>query len=66
MKIKAEQIANLKPGTRIIINGERFIRMADSQAPADLHIEQYLFNPETGGWKHWSRLVLWSEEVEVE
>lgn len=62
MKVKAEVIEVLAPGTIVTIKGTTYIRMTDS---SHLHVEGYLFNPEDGWWGHWSHLSLGNEEVEV-
>ena len=62
MKIKAHEISLLKPGTRVFINGTTYIKMED--APY-CHVEDSIFNPDTGRWCSWARWVMWDDEVEI-
>lgn len=63
-RIRADKIGTCQPGAHIQIGETVYVRMQDSTACTDRHIEEYLFDPKTGWWGHWSRLVK-SEEMVV-
>ena len=62
MYIKAEKIEQLPAGTKLLIEGRTYYRMAD--APED-HMVGFLFDPEDGTWGSWSRIALYDSEVEI-
>ena len=59
--MKAEEIENLPPGSRVRINGVEWVRMADSYDGFDSGI----FNPEDGDWMRWYALCRANDEVEL-
>ena len=62
MKIKAEHISELPPGSVVRINGIEWVRLADAES---IHFVGVLCNPETGYWTSWQGLVFMDDEVEV-
>jgi hypothetical protein len=60
--IQAGDIDDLRPGARVVISGVEYVRMVDS--PRE-HIDGFIFDPKSGWWGHWARLVLWSQIVEA-
>lgn len=62
-RIQAKKIGECKPGDHIQIGDVVYVRMHDSTACTDRHIEEYLFDPKTGWWGHWSRLINGEEMV---
>lgn len=60
MRFQAQHIEELEAGAIVEINGTVYVRMADSHHE---HIVGYLFDPKTGWWGHWSRLILGNEMV---
>lgn len=61
-KVPATKIDELPAGTRVLIDGTTFIRMEDD---IPRHVEGCLFDPATGKWFHWSRLIVFTKEVDV-
>jgi len=62
MKVLANTIEDLPAGTRLVVNGVMYVRMADSERD---HITGFMFDVQTGIWTHWSKHVLGQDEVEV-
>jgi hypothetical protein len=63
MKMKAEGIRHLQPGSVIRINGVDWIRMADSGDTEGLN--GGIFNPQDGDWMKWYALCFADDEVEL-
>lgn len=61
-KVPATKIDELPPGTLVLIDGTTFIRMEDD---IPRHVTGCIFNPVTGNWSHWSRLIVFTKEVDV-
>jgi hypothetical protein len=59
--MRAEEIENLPPGSRVRINGVEWVRMADSYDGFD----SCILNPEDGDWMRWYALCLANDEVEL-
>ena len=62
-KVPATKIDELPPGTLVLIDGTTFIRMEDD---IPRHVTGCIFNPVTGNWSHWSRLIVFTKEVDIE
>jgi len=53
-------IEDAAPGKVFVIHGELWMRLANSQSH---HMEGCIVNMTTGDWSHWSKMVLWDEEI---
>lgn len=62
MKVKAEHITDLPPGSVVRIKGVEWVRLVDEPS---LHLNDMVCNPKTGYWTSWMCLVLLDDEVEV-
>jgi len=62
MKIKAEEIDTLPPGSVIRANGNDWVRITDW---SDRHIRGYLCHIDSGNWIGWQSLFLSQDEVEL-
>lgn len=62
MKIKAQEIETLPPGSRIRAIGRDWVRLADRP---ELHVTEYICDPQSGHIYHWASLFLSQDEVEL-
>ena len=61
MKIRAKEIRDLPSGSRVLVNGVEWVRMADSGDTEGLN--DGLFNPIDGDWIRWTALCYADDEV---
>ena len=62
MKIKAQEITDLPPGSRVRLLDREWVRMTDWP---DLHVMEYICDPQSGHIYHWASLCYYEDEVEL-